>query len=123
MAVLKPLKKDLIIISLGTQIADAHNKALGDKRMNFFIDLRKILLLKNLLFRIDVQNSRYEINEQIFFNKNKLISKNKFFRTIRKVFSASAYCNILIGDYCSGKVKPADFDKSKDFSSDFSLYS
>ena len=83
--------------------------------------LRKILLLKNLLFRIDVQNFRYEISDQIFLTQAGTISKNNLFKIIRKVFSIAAYCNVLLGEYTSGKVKPEDFTKTG--GSDFSLYS
>lgn len=128
MAVFKPKDKELIIIQLGTQISQPHVTALNslkEKEMLFFIELRKFLLLKNLLFRIDVQNHRYEISEQIFISKGGNISKNSFYKNIRKVFSCAAYCNMILGEFCSGKVKPEDFSKSKNFGSGsgFSLYS
>ncbi|MHA1490897.1 MAG: DUF2299 family protein [Promethearchaeota archaeon] len=125
MAVLKPKNKKLIIISIGTQIARPHVEALSDKKLNFFMDLRKSFLLKDVFFRIDVKNNRYEISDQIFLNNNKLISKNSFFKSIRKVFNSAVYSNIILGEYCSGKIKPEDFTKNKelDSGSDFSLYS
>ncbi|MGQ4872859.1 MAG: DUF2299 family protein [Promethearchaeota archaeon] len=127
MAVFKPKGKDLIIISLGTQISPPHVEALnalGDKQMNFFIDLRKFLLLRNMLFRIDIKNYRYEISEQIFIDEEKLISKNRFFKYIRKVFSSAAYANMILSEYCEGRVKFSPDKKAKDLSSstDFSLY-
>ena len=124
MAVFKPKDKDFLIIQIGTQMAEPHVKALQsleDKQMNFFIEMRKILLLKNLLFRIDVQNYRYEISDQVFLNKSGTISKNDLFKLIRKVFSVAAYLNMLLGEYTSGKIKPEDF--SKESGSDFTLYS
>jgi len=124
MAVFKPKPKEILIVQIGTQISEPHQKALNaldDKKMNFFIDLRKILLLKNLLFRIDVQNFRYEISDQLFLNKSGTLSKNALFKIIRKVFSIAAYCNVMLGEYTSGKVKPEDFAKTT--GSDFSLYS
>lgn len=125
MAVFQPKDKQLLIISLGTQISPPHIEALnslGEKKMQFFIELRKFLLLKNLLFRIDVQNHRYEISEQIFIQKNKILTKNTLYKTIRKVFSSAAYANIILGEHCAGKVKPEEFGKDSS-GAGFSLYS
>ncbi|MFX0082191.1 MAG: DUF2299 family protein [Candidatus Hodarchaeota archaeon] len=129
MVVIKPKNKNLIVISLGTQISKPHVDALNsleeDRKMQFFMDLRKFFLVKDLFYRIDLQNYRYEISDQIFLKDNGTVSKNKFFKSIRRVFDSSAYSNIILGEYCFGKIKPEDFMKSRDFSSnsDFSLYS
>ncbi len=124
MAVFKPKEKDFLIVQIGTKISEPHVKALKsleEKQMNFFVDMRKILLLKNLLFRIDIQNYLYEISDQVFLNRSSTISKNDLFKLIRKVFSMAAYLNMLLGEYTSGKVKPEDF--SKESGSEFTLYS
>jgi hypothetical protein len=128
MAVFKPKKKDLIIISSGTQISDQHITALNslknDKKLYYFMDLRKFFLLKDVFFRIDVNHYRYEISDQKFLKEDGTLSKNSIFKSIRKVFNCAAYSNLLLAQYCSGKIKEEDFDKSKDFAeSDFSLYS
>jgi len=126
MAAFKPRAKDLVIISSGIQIAEQHIKALdsleNDKKMHFFMELRKFFLFKDVFFRIDVQNHRYEISDQIFLKKNGHVSKNSFFKSVRKVFNCAAYSNLLLAQYCSGKIFDEDFYKSKDFSN-FSLYS
>ncbi len=70
-----------------------------------------------------VQKFRYEISDQIFLKKEGTISKNSFFKSIRKVFTCAAYSNMILTEYCMGKIKPGDYSKSKDFTSDFSLYS
>jgi len=129
MVTLRPKKKDLIVISLGTQISKLHidtlNSLKENGKMHFFWDLRKFFLVKDLFYRIDIKNYRYEISDQIFLKNNGTISKNSFFKSIRRVFDGAAYSNIILGEYCSGKIKPDDFLKSKDFAggSDFSLYS
>lgn len=129
MFVIKPKKKDLIIITIGTQISDPHINALNslskNKKMQFFIELRKSFLLKDVYFRINIQNYRYEISDQIFLKQDGTISKNSFFTSIRKVFNSAAYSNIILEEYCSEKIKPEDFTKTKEFTSgtDFSLYS
>jgi len=128
MVVYKPKNKDLLIISLGTQISKPHINALNslekNQKLKYFIELRKLFLLKDVFFRIDIQNYRYEISDQIFLKKG-IITKNSFFKSIRRVFTCAAYSNMILADYCSGKIKPEDFDKSKEFTSgsDFSLYS
>ena len=129
MVVIKPKNKNLIIISLGTQISQPHVDALNSLNKNrkpqFFWDLRKFFLIKDLFYRIDIQKNRFEISDQIFFKSDGTVSKNNFFKSIRRVFDGAAYSNIILGEYCSGKIKPEDLIKTKDFSggSEFSLYS
>ncbi len=129
MVVFRPKNKNLIIMSLGIQISDPHIKALDslekNKKMNFFMDLRKSFLLRDVFFRIDIKNHRFEIIDQYFLDSNEKFSKNSFFKTVRKVFNCAAYSNIILSEYCAGKIKPEDFLKSKEFDSDsnFSLYS
>lgn len=127
MLVYKPKDKDLIVISVGTQISQPHINALNSledsKKLNFFMDLRKHFLMKDVLYRIDIQNYRYEIIDQFFLPKSENISKDFLFKSVRKVFNSMAYSNIILGEYCAGKIKPEDLSKSKEFSSDFSLYS
>jgi len=127
MVVIKPINKDLIVISNPIQIAPPHVKVLNSledsRKIDFFMDIRKFFLVKDVFFRIDTQNFRYEISDQIFLKKDGTISKNSFFKSVRKVFTCSAYSNMILNEHCSGKIKPEDFSKSKDFTSDFSLYS
>lgn len=127
MVVFKPENKDIIIISIATQISPPHVKALEkgkDRKMRFFVELKKLLLLRNLFFRLDVNNYRYEMSDQIFISKEESISKNKFFDKIRKVFNIQAYSNLLLMEFCSGKIMQEDFEDSEKFQSGpgFSLY-
>ncbi len=89
------------------------------------MELRKFFLLKDVYFRISIDQYRYEISDQVFLKKDGSISKNVFFNSIRKVFNSAAYSNIILEEYCSEKIKPEDFTKAKEFTSgtDFSLYS
>jgi len=129
MFVIKPKNKDLIIITIGTQISDPHINALNslnnNKKMQFFMELRKFFLLKDVYFRISIDQYRYEISDQVFLKKDGSISKNVFYNSIRKVFNSAAYSNIILEEYCLEKIKPEDFTKAKEFTSgtDFSLYS
>jgi hypothetical protein len=127
MVVIKPKNKDLIIVSNPMQIAPQQVEALkalkDNRQFYFFVDIRKFFLAKDVFFRIDTQNFRYEISDQIFLKRDGTISKNSFFKSIRRVFTCAAYSNMILSEYCSGKVKPEDIAKSKEFTSDFSLYS
>jgi hypothetical protein len=127
MVVIKLKNKDLIIISNPIQISppqvDALNSLENNGKIFFFMAIRKFFLVKDVFFRIDTEKFRYEISDQMFLKKDGTISKNSFFKSVRKVFTCSAYSNILLNEYCSGKIKPEDMVKSKDFTSDFSLYS
>jgi hypothetical protein len=127
MVVIKPKDKDLIIISNPVQISpqqvEVLNSLKDNRKVNFFMDIRKFFLAKDVFFRIDPQNFRYEISDQIFLKRDGTISKNSFYKSVRKVFTCSAYSNMILNDYCLGKIKPGDITKSDDFASDFSLYS
>ena len=85
------------------------------------MDIRKFFLAKDVFFRIDTQNFRYEISDQIFLKRDGTISKNSFYRSVRKVFTCSAYSNMVLNDYCLGKIKPEDITKAKDFTSSKSV--
>ncbi len=129
MVVFRPKRKNIIIVSLGIQISDPHVKVLDslekNRKMSYFMDLRKSFLLRDVFFRIDIKNNRYEIMDQYFLDKEGNLSKNSFFKIVRKVFNCAAYSNIILSEYCAGKIKPEDLLKSKEFDSDsnFSLYS
>ena len=132
MFVVKPKtkNKDLVVITIGTQISEPHINALNalesSKKLQYFLDLRKFFLLKDVYFRIDLDEHRYEISDQIFVEKDISITKNDFFNSVRKIFNCDAYSNIILEEYCSGKIKPESFIKTKELSSgssEFSLYS
>lgn len=129
MLVIRPKNKDFVIISLVIQISQPHIDALNSLKENrktkFFMDLRKYFLMKDLFYRLDLQNYRYQISDQIFLKEDGTISKNSFYKSIRHVFDGAAYSNLILGEYCIGLIKPEDFMKSKEFTpdSDFSLYS
>jgi hypothetical protein len=128
MVVFQPQNKGLIIISLGTQISPPHINALNslkaNKKMEYFMELRKLFLLRDMFYRIDIKNHRYEISDQIFLNKDGLVSKKTFYNSVRRVFNCAVLSNIILSEYCVGKIKPEDFTKTKEFRSgpDFSLY-
>ncbi|MFX1499747.1 MAG: DUF2299 family protein [Promethearchaeota archaeon] len=124
MTTFKPKNKSFIVISISTQIPESQINALNsqkdNKKMQFFIALRKFFLIKEVFFRINIQKYQYEINDQLYLNNDGIVSKNSFFKTIRKIFYCFIYSNILLGEYSSGEGR-----KTKKISPefDFSLYS
>ena len=123
MSTLKPKNKNFIMIAIRTQISkpqiNALNSLKDNKKMEFFVDLRKFLLIKEVFFRIDIPNYIYEINDQLYLNNDGIVSINSFFKTIRKIFYCFVYSNIILGEHCLGEQV-----NSKKFGSefDFSLY-
>ena len=124
MSVFKPKNKNFIVIILSTQISKQHINALNslkdEEKMQYFEHLRKFFVIKQVFFRIDIQNYRYEINDQIFLKRDGSVSRNSFFKSIRKIFYNFMYSNIILSDYCSGKIKSSKVTPS---GYDFSLYS
>ncbi|MFX1387116.1 MAG: DUF2299 family protein [Promethearchaeota archaeon] len=121
MSILKPKNKNYIIIAIRTQISkpqiNALNSLKGNKKMQFFIDLRKFLLIKEVFFRIDIPNYIYEINDQLYLNSEGIVSKDSFFKTIRKILYCFVYSNIILGEYLTGKeVQAEKFDTDFDLS-------
>ncbi|MBY9007880.1 MAG: DUF2299 family protein [Candidatus Lokiarchaeota archaeon] len=114
MVIYQPLNKNFLIISIATQISEYHTDILmnsSDKKNQFFIDIKKIILLKNLFFRLDIDNDCYEISDQIFIDPDKPLSKNGFYKTIRKLYNVQVYCNLLLMEYCAEKLDPEEIKK------------
>ena len=120
MSTFKPKNRNYIIIAIRTQIPkpqiDALNSLKANKKMQFFIDMRKFLLIKEVFFRIDVPNYMYEINDQLYIDSDGKVSKDSFFKTIRKILYCFVYINIILGEYLSGKEI-----QGKKFGPDFNL--
>ncbi|MFX1480079.1 MAG: DUF2299 family protein [Promethearchaeota archaeon] len=115
LSVVNPKGKDFILLTAGIQISEPYVNALNslknNKKMQFFKELRKFLVLKNIFFRIDGQNHRYEIFDQIFLKKDGSVSKNTFFKSIRYLFNCTQYSTLILDDFCSGHIKHVDSSK------------
>ncbi|TFG07061.1 MAG: DUF2299 domain-containing protein [Promethearchaeota archaeon] len=124
MSVFKPKDKNFLNIVVRIQLSKQHANKLtslkNNKGFQFFNDLKKYFLIKEVYFKIDAQNFMYEIIEQIFPDKDGHVAKNVFFKTIQKVFYCFLYSNLLLDEYCSGKTGASSKLGSK---FDFSLYS
>lgn len=115
LSVVNPKGKDFILLTAGIQISEPYIKALNslknNKKLQFFKELRKFLVLKNIFHRIDGQNYRYEIFDQIFLKKDGSVSKNTFFKSIRYLFNCTQYSTLILDDFCSGHMKNVDSSK------------
>ncbi|MBN1215298.1 MAG: DUF2299 family protein [Candidatus Lokiarchaeota archaeon] len=116
----QPINKDFLIISISTQISKHHSKMLLNdlnRKYQFFLDIKKIILIKNLFFRIDTRNDRYEISDQIFLESIKQISKNEFYKIVRKLYNIHVYCYLILIEYCVDRSNIEDIKKLEEFDS------
>jgi len=123
MSVFKPSKRNFINIVIKVQLSKTHQQALNSlknaKKYEFFNNMRKYFINKEVYFRIDKKNFMYEIIGQIFVDNDNFIPINDFFKSIQKVYYCYLFSNLLLDDYCSGK-EPSLEQSSK---YDYSLYS
>jgi len=109
LSVYKPKNRNDIFVTIRFQISQDKavilNSLEDNKKQQFFNDLRKYLLFREVFFKINLQNLIIEIHEQIFPNKENYISKNSLFKLILKVFYCYLYSNILLEEYLNEKKK------------------
>ena len=100
MDVVKPAGKDCLIVACATQVAQQHLDLMrqADKKTqkDFIMDLN--FGLNNFLVDFELQVAQdilqqFVVTEQIFFF---VITKNEFFRTLKRVFKAKLHCIWLI---------------------------
>ena len=107
MSVYKPKNKNNILITIRSQISEKNvnklNSLKENKKFQFFNDLRKYFLIKEVYFRIDIQNFRFTIDKQIYPDNKGIISKHTLFKGIQKIFYCFVFSNILLEEYCLGK--------------------
>lgn len=115
MQVMQPKGNDFIVITLGIQIPDAYIKALNSldtkKKNQFYFDIRKFLLLQNFLFNFDLQHYRYQLSDQIYVNQGEPISKNNFFKCVRKIYNSGQYCHMILAETCAEKVDSKELNE------------
>lgn len=123
-SVYKPKNKKSIFITIRLQLSEKRVNALNslkpDKQFQFFDDVRKFFIVKEIYFTIDIQNFGYEIHEQVYLENDGFVSKDTLFKRIQKLFYCLVFSNLLLDKYCLGKdMSPTKF--SPEF--DLSLYS
>lgn len=109
--VTKTKKKDFIEISCIAIISPKHIELLQKegKKQHFFIELQKYLLSRNFFFHLDAKNNRYSIIDNIFLQKNGTISKNLFFKSVRKIFTSMVYSIVLLNEICENVINLDDW--------------
>ena len=103
-AIIQPKNKSFIVLQIGIQISDEHLKALENQspnaKMVFFEMIRRNLLAKDLMFKMEIKHNRFLITEQIYEDG---LSMDSFFRNIRRIINASDTCNLILSDISSGR--------------------
>ena len=110
LSIYKPKNMNGIFITIRFQISQEKvndlNSHKGNKKHQFFADLRNFLLFRDVFFKFDLQNLIIEIHEQIYPNIEGYISKNALFKLIQKVFYCYVFSNLLLEEYRKGKKRP-----------------
>ena len=97
MDVVKPAGKDCLIVACATQVAPQHldlmKQADNKTQKDFIMDLN--FGLNNFLVDFELQDilQQFVVTEQIFEDG---ITKNEFFRTLKRIFKAKLHCIWLI---------------------------
>jgi hypothetical protein len=103
LSIYKPKKMNSIFITIRFQISQEKARNLNSLKLNkkqqFLSDLKKNLLFREVLFKIDLQNLIIEIHEQIYPDKEGYISKNSLFKLIQKVFYCYLSSDLLLEEY------------------------
>ena len=110
--VTKPKNKDFIEISSPIVIDKKQVEILQkeDKKKYFFSKLQKYLLNRNFYFQLDGKNNRYVIIDNIFLSNTGTVSKNVFFKSIRKIFTSTIYTIIILNEICSNIADLEDWE-------------
>ncbi len=103
LSIYKPKNMNSVFITIRFQISQEKAKILNSLRSKtkdqLFNDIRKYLLTREVLFKINFQTLIIEIHEQIYPDKEGYISKNSLFKLIQKVFYCYLYSNLLLEEY------------------------
>ena len=107
MTIYKLKNKNSIFITIRIQFSEKHANALSslkdNKKFQFFNDIRKYFLIKEVYFKIDIQNFMFEIYELVYPDIDGTVSKDTLFKRIQKIFYCFVFSNLLLEEYCSGK--------------------
>lgn len=109
LSVYKPKNLNSIFITIRFQIsqekATVLNSLKRETKEQFINNLTKYLLIREVLFKINLQKLLIEIHEQIFPDKKGYFSKNSLFKLIQKVFYCYLSSNLLLEEYLNEKKK------------------
>lgn len=107
--VIKVKNKNILEITSPVPLSPEHIKKLGSTekqaKNKFVRNLVKQFVLKEVFFQFDLSHNRYAVIDNIFLDKNRVISRNTFYNSVRKVLGCVIYSILELQDFCSG-----DFD-------------
>ena len=118
--VIKPKNKDLIEVSHGFHLGNPHDKIFdsldNDKKNHFFNEITKIFHIKELGFSINFTPERkvFVVVDKIYVQSGKAISKNPFYKTIKKIYGTVMYCIAIINEILSGKPGDLSLGEKRD---------
>ena len=102
MTVLQPKDKSFIIIQIGIKISPEHLSKLEEFKLKglFFDMLKRMLLSKNLIFKLEIEKNRFMLSEQIY---EEGLNMDVFYRYLREIFNTSLTTNLLLTDIVARK--------------------
>jgi hypothetical protein len=106
-SIYKPKNMNSIFITIRFQISQEKIKIFEslkmEKKQQFLKDLQKYLLVREVLFKINLQKLIIDIHEKIYPDKDGYISKNSLFKLIQKVFYCYLSSNMLLEEFLHGE--------------------
>ena len=124
MQVFVPKGKDFVVILCSTKISPIHIKALkSDKKVvqdfiNNFIDKMYLMQVDYNIRSPKDYPDAWALSERIFFDG---LTKNEFYRSIKKIYNAHMYANLILNRACM-LAKSPDLKKIGDRSFDIPFY-
>ena len=102
MTVLQPKNKSFVVIQIGIKISPQHLASLEKFKLKglFFDMLKRMLLGKNLIFKLEVVQNRFMLSEQIY---EEGLNMDIFYRYLREIFNTSLTTNLLLTDIIARK--------------------
>jgi len=120
--IVQPKNQDFVEISCGVRLSPAQVKALFslgvDKRVQFFEDIKKIFLLKDVFYNIDTKNNKFAVIDVIYARQDGTISNTFFFKSVQKMFNCTTHAVLVLREYCAGKMQPEEPLVSKEQASE-----
>ncbi len=100
----------LSTISLDKRNVHMWEQMREDKKEPFLRHLSKTISLEGLLHAFDKQNIRFTIVDTIYISKGEIFSKDKFYKSIKKVHGLFIVILIELRDFFSGEFDTSDLE-------------
>ena len=102
MTVLQPKDKSFVIIQIGIKISPEHLASLEKFKLKrlFYDMLKRMLLSSNIIFKLEMEQNRFMLSEQIY---EEGLNMDVFYRYLRMVFNTSLKTNLMLTDIVARK--------------------